>query len=72
MESHKGLHSDGLAQKLDFGGSENTLAYNGAELITAVKRFMWRPVQMLHSKVGFWPYLQTLDKAGKARQGQTL
>jgi hypothetical protein len=40
VESHKGLHSGGLAQKLDLGGSENTLAYYGAELITAVKRFM--------------------------------
>ncbi len=28
--------------------------------------------QTLHSWVGSWPYPQTLDKAGKACQGQTL
>jgi hypothetical protein len=27
---------------------------------------------MLHSEVGYWPYPQTLDEAGKACQGQTL
>jgi hypothetical protein len=26
----------------------------------------------LHSRAGSWPYPQTLDKAGKACQGQTL
>jgi hypothetical protein len=30
------------------------------------------PIQVLHSKVGSWPYLQTFDKPGKACQGQTL
>jgi len=27
--------------------------------------------EVLHSRVGSWPYLQTLDKAGKVCQGQT-
>ncbi len=26
----------------------------------------------LHCRIGSWPYLQTLDKAGKVCQGQTL
>jgi len=29
-------------------------------------------VQVLHSKIGSWPHLQTLYKAGKAYQGPTL
>jgi hypothetical protein len=29
-------------------------------------------VQVFHSKVGYWPYLKTLDQAKKAFQGQTL
>ncbi len=28
--------------------------------------------QVLHSKVGSWPYPQTLDWAGKAYHGQTV
>jgi len=28
--------------------------------------------QVLHSRIGFWPYPQTLDRAGNACQGQTL
>jgi hypothetical protein len=28
--------------------------------------------QVLHSRVDPWPYPQTLDSAGRARQGQTL
>jgi hypothetical protein len=27
---------------------------------------------VLHSRIGPWPYPKTLDKAGKAFQGQTL
>jgi hypothetical protein len=32
----------------------------------------WSTFQVLRSKVGSKPYQQTLDKAGKACQGQTL
>jgi hypothetical protein len=28
--------------------------------------------QVLHSRVGPWPHLQTLDNAGKAWKGQTF
>jgi hypothetical protein len=27
---------------------------------------------MLHSRLGSWPFTQTIDKAGKACQGQTV
>jgi len=30
------------------------------------------PIKVRHSRGGSWPYPQTLDKAGKACQGQTL
>jgi hypothetical protein len=32
----------------------------------------WNTFQVFHSRVGPWPCPQTLDYAGKARQGQTL
>ncbi len=42
-------------------------------LIFAIKTLpKWSTLQDTSLCVGHWPYLQTLDQAGKARQGQTL
>ncbi len=34
--------------------------------------FVGKVFQVLHSRVGPWPYPQTLDLTGEACQGQTL
>jgi hypothetical protein len=48
--------------------------FTGANVINFCYPFttFYYPFQVLDSRVDYWPYLQTLDLAGKACQGQTL